>query len=234
VICLTFDTDYMSAVDMQRFLKDYLFPGQGTFFLWKALDGVDWEGHEIEPHPYLSQTKAWSVELSDLVESLAIKPKGIRTHSCTYSQTFGVHLKNSGYEYMSIATPLLQQNLFPYRHPWGVWELPIYYMDNMDFCMSRNWTNLEYAPFDRNIIKKALSGEGLYVFDFHPLHIILNTRSFDDYESVKRGIISGEKSPFDYQDFFQGRGTRTFFQELCMEMHSLGVSSVTCLDAIKN
>ena len=232
MICLTFDTDYMSAVDMEKFLKYYLFPGKGTFFLWKNLDGVNWGEHEIEPHPYLSQTKPWLLELNDLVQSLKIAPKGIRTHSCVYSQAFGVQLKQQGYQYVSMSTPLLQQNLYPYRHPWGIWELPIYYMDNMDFCMPRNWPDVKYSPFDQNIINQALFGKGLYVFDFHPLHIILNTRTFDDYESVKSELISAKKSPFECQDLFKGRGTRTFFQELCSSMESISTSSVTCLDAL--
>jgi hypothetical protein len=231
MICLTFDTDYMLESDMEKFLRRFPIFGQATFFLWKPFSGVTWGNHELEPHPYLSQTRDWSYDTEELVKKLNIKPQGMRSHSCVYSHVFGVYLKKHDYVYTSMTTPLLQNNLCPYRHPWGIWELPIYYMDNMDFCMNQNWIDLDHIAFDVNIINRAIQGDSLYVFDFHPLHIILNTRTYEDYSLVRDEIVEKGNSPFNYS--FDGRGTRTFFLELCQAMLDCGKPSLTCLEALK-
>ena len=108
---------------------------------------------------------------------------------------------------------MYQAGLAPFRHPWGVWELPIYYMDNMDFWMRTNRPSLGHEPFSTEWIKRSLNEPGLYVFDFHPLHIALNTSSADDYQRVKARILDDHVSPFDLT--FPGRGAREYFLELC-------------------
>ncbi|MCC5635732.1 hypothetical protein LC593_07670 [Nostoc sp. CHAB 5844] len=221
----------MLESDMRQFLEKFPIYGEATFFLWKSFENINWGKHELEPHPYISETRKWSDEVETLVNSLQINPQGMRSHSCFYSHTFGVYLKKHNYLYTTMTTPLLQDNLYPYRQPWGIWELPIYYMDNMDFCMPLNWLKINYIPFDANIISKAIKGKSLYVFDFHPLHIILNTRTYNDYSLVRDEIVKEGKSPFNYS--FEGRGTRTFFEELCQAMLNFKNPSLTCLDALK-
>jgi hypothetical protein len=231
MICITFDTDYMLESDMKRFLETFPIPGKATFFLWKPFKAIEWGKHELEPHPYLSQTREWADEVKTLVHNLKIEPRGMRSHSCVYSHTFGVYLKKQNYIYTTMTTPLFQDNLYPYRHSWGIWELPIFYMDNMDFCMVNNWPELNHIPFDTSIINKAIQGQSLYVFDFHPLHIILNTRTYEDYALVRDKIVKEGESPFNYS--FEGRGTRTFFEELCQAMLNFDNLSFTCLDALR-
>lgn len=103
-------------------------------------------------------------------------------------------------------------------------------MDNMDFCIAKNWTDLGHVPFDPDIIKKAVDGEGLYVFDMHPLHVALNTRSFEDYAMVKDKILKEKISPFDLR--FKGRGAGVFFEELCRAIRDSGQRSIACKEAL--
>ena len=91
MICLTFDTDYMTGPDMQEFLGRFPIPGRATFFLWRAAKDVAWGEHEIEPHPAFS-TADWQNELDRHVRELGIRPLGIRTHSCAYSHMLGIWL----------------------------------------------------------------------------------------------------------------------------------------------
>lgn len=231
VICLTFDTDHMNSEGLVRFLETMPLPGRGTFFQWKAHEQVDWGEHEIEPHPSFAPGAPWSDQLDAFIAGLAFVPRGLRPHSCAYSQIFCVALAARGYRYVSAATPLFQMGLHPYRHPWGVWEVPIFYMDNMDFCMPRNWPALGHRPFARGLIDRAIDGPDLFVFDFHPLHVALNASTQDEYARVKRRVVEGGVSPFDLA--FGGYGTRSFYLDLCRAMEDGGLSSVTCLDAVE-
>lgn len=230
MICLTFDTDHLNSEDMSLFFSRYKWPGEATFFLWRPMLGVEWGNHEIEPHPFFRDGCAIQETLDKLVQQINIIPKGLRSHSCLFSHAVGLYLNNRGYSYSSNHALLFKEKPLPYRHPWGIWELPIYYMDNMDFTMSKNWPDLLHEPFSDIVIERALTDNGIYVFDFHPLHVIMNTSSLDDYEKVKQSILNSSKSPFDIKFF--GNGTEVFFDKLVAKMREHSLKSHTCLDAL--
>lgn len=230
MLCLTFDTDWMGNQEMEKFLVRFPFPGKGTFFLHQHLPSLHTTGHELCPHPFINDLGNWQQGLAALAKTLPKPAAGVRPHSCVFSHMVGIGLQSMGYSYVSQATNLYEEGLTPFRHPWGIWEMPIYYMDNMDFWMVKNWPDINHVPFDKDIIRRAVSGNDLYVFDFHPLHIALNTRSHEDYVKVKDDIVQGKASPFDLR--FPGRGTATFFEELCEEMERHKVVSHTCSEAL--
>jgi len=89
----------------------------------------------------------------------------------------------------------------------------------------------EKQPLSDWILKKALNDDSLYIFDLHPLHIALNTRSYDDYKAVKDKIINERISPFNLN--YEGRGVRSFFEELCAEINKKGQRSYTCTEALE-
>lgn len=230
MIVLTFDTDYLSPEDLERFHERFPFPGQGTYFLWKPFHSVRLPRQEIGLHPYLEQTERWSETMTRFIDELGYRPATVRPHSCVYSHFFGTELVKFGFESISQATYLYQTGLSAYRHPWGLWELPIYYMESMDFTYQHNWPKLGHQPFDSAVIDRSLTHPGLYVYDFHPLHVILNTSSYPQYQSVRAELVERGKSPFDLG--FSGRGARTFFLELVEKMQRAGVESVTCSQAV--
>jgi hypothetical protein len=222
----------MPDAAMVEFLHRFPVPGRGTFFChryYSALEGLD---HELAPHPFIDNLGTWRADLEALAGKLPVRPHGARPHSCVFSHMVGVALHEMGYRYVSQANNMYEPGLRPFRHPWGVWELPIYYMDNMDFWMSKNWPALGHQPFSPRIIEVALEREdSLFVFDIHPLHVALNTRGHEDYVSVKERIVTDGESPFRLS--FEGRGTRVFFQELCEAMHRRNVESITCIQALE-
>jgi hypothetical protein len=228
VICLTFDTDHVRAEDLERFCSELRLPGRGTFFLWDRFPNMVSYPHEFEPHPAFSGTTGWRSQLETFTRALGMEGKGCRPHSLAYSHELGVVLAQLGYRYVSQADPVFQDGLTPYRHPWGIWEMPIYYMDNMDFCMALNWGE-GHRPFSRDVIRRSLESEALFVYDFHPLHVLLNTPDFETYQQDKPRILGGE-SPYGLRH--AGRGAGIFFEELCRAMEDAGLSSLTCLDAL--
>jgi hypothetical protein len=236
MICLTFDTDHMTEESMERFLEEHPLPGSCTFFvhrpfsLVKRLQGAG--VHEVGPHPFVEHLPRWDDDEAAITECFAERPLGLRTHSCVFSHMIGIAMHDKGYRYVSQAHNIFQEGLRPFRHPWGIWELPIYYMDNMDFWFPKNWPALGHAPFGREVIARAVGSPSLHVFDFHPLHIALNTKSHEDYGKVKDKILGGGASPFDLRG--PGRGTAEFFAELCSAMREAGERSHSCLEALEH
>jgi hypothetical protein len=230
MICITFDTDWMTEEGLATFLDRFPIPGIATFFAHQRYECLVGSPHEVGPHPFISNLDDWRPGLKTLAGSLGRPSRGTRTHSCVFSHMVGVGLAEDGYEYISQANNLFEDGVRPIRHPWGVWELPIYYMDNMDFWMPRNWPQIGHVPFNNQLIQRAIEGDALYVFDFHPLHIAMNSRSPDDYQEVKGRVIQGGVSPFDVA--FEGRGSRVFFEELCETMRKHDIESFSCAEAL--
>ena len=56
------------------------------------------------------------------------------------------------------------------QHPAYPGMMPIYYMDNMDFSSGCFWKEGAGKPFSDTMIETALGDDGIYVFDFHPIH----------------------------------------------------------------
>lgn len=230
MICLTFDTDWMSPEAIERFLDEFPLPGRATFFCHEPFDSLARSRHELCPHPFIDNLLDWRTDLASLRDRVNPAARGVRTHSCVFSHVLGVGLHDMGFEYVSQASPLYQRGITPYRHPWGVWELPIYYMDSMDFWTAGNWPGLDHQPFSSRWIQDAVGGPDLYVMDFHPIHIALNTRTPADYQGVKASIVAGRVSPFDLT--YPGRGTREYFQELCGAMAAAGEKSFSCAESV--
>src|SRR5437867_6450519 len=131
MICLTFDTDHMTKEGMEKFFREYDLPGKCTFFLHKPFQftaRIQHENiHEVAPHPCIDRLSEWDDDLKTIVKQFPEKPLGLRTHSCVFSHMIGIGMHDQGYFYISQAQALYQQGLLPSRHPWGIWELPIYY-----------------------------------------------------------------------------------------------------------
>lgn len=233
MISITFDTDHMTQESLSRFLGEYVskMPGRGTFFAHSNFPELFAAEHEVGPHPFISDLSRWDEDLRRLEGFLPGKPRGTRPHSCVFSHMVGIGLKERGYSYVSQAQNLYETDLAPFRHPWGIWELPIYYMDNMDFWMCKNWPGFSHEPFGQDIIEKAVQGDGLYVFDIHPLHVALNTRSHEDYVAVKELVVAKRQSPFDHA--YEGNGARNFFERLCARMREEGLRSHTCSEVLE-
>jgi hypothetical protein len=230
MICLTFDTDWMTEASLERFLRECPIPGRATFFCHDAFQCLSTTDHELCPHPFVSDLQDWQGELQELRSRISPGSTGIRTHSCVFSHAMAVGLHDLGFTYISQAASPFQPGLAPFRHPWGIWELPIYYMDNMDFWFRGNWPGVEHTSFDPRWIKQAVMGPDLYVFDFHPIHLALNTQRPGDYQRVKDRIVQQGVSPFELT--LPGRGAREYFRELCAAMNDSGLQSVTCSEAV--
>ena len=228
LICLSFDTDHMSEQRMREFFARVELPGRGTFFCTQVYDCLQGSEMEIAPHPFLEPGGVWVDELSRM-RTLFPDAVGWRSHSCVFSHILAEWIGKNGYLYASTNDQFGQAGISPIQQPWGVWHMPIYYMDNMDFSQRRFWPNA-VAPFSASYIERALHEDGLYVFDFHPIHLLLNTPHPEYYFSVRDRFRSGAPIT-DLR--YEGNGTGVFFDALCAEMAARNVRSVTMTEALE-
>jgi hypothetical protein len=229
MIALSFDTDWMEPADLERFLEENPFPGAGTFFLHRAFAIPGLQGHELCPHPPPVAPDEWKSSIAGMLHDFGVAPTGIRTHSALHSHRLELALFELGFRYTSNTSRLFLDGTLPVRLAWGCWELPVYYMDNLDLTMARYWPELRHQPLATDALESALAGDSLYVFDFHPLHVCLNTPSLEYYLGCQAQVRAGT-SPYKVRH--PGRGVGTFFREFCDLLRARRVSSICLKDAL--
>lgn len=90
--------------------------------------------------------------------------------------------------------------LKPYLHWNGLIKVPYFWEDDVS-CLYSHCFDLE----------RLLSSNGLKVFDFHPIHIFLNTESLERYEQT-RHLHNKPNELIKYR--YGGEGTRTWLLQL--------------------
>jgi hypothetical protein len=84
-------------------------------------------------------------------------------------------------------------------------RLPYVWQDNMEM----------YSPEPNWRTGALLDAPGLRIFDFHPVHVWLNSRSFDNYERLKAEHALSDLTEAQANRFrTQGPGTMTAFLDL--------------------
>jgi hypothetical protein len=219
----------MSNVQMSRWLDRTVIPGKATFFCTERFASLASQPHEISPHPDFPNSGGW-LEAIDRMRIEFPNAKTWRSHSLFFSQAINVELQRRNYQAVSVVEQFGDKFPLPYKLPWGLTQFPIYYMDNSDFCDFSSERNRKHVPFSRELIDTAIAGSGVYVFDFHPIHLELNTPNFEYYASNRDQFKSGSHS----RDVsFSGRGTRTFYEDLVAAMQLQNIFSKTLLEALE-
>lgn len=229
MISLSFDTDHMNEARMKEFLAEVTWPGGGTFFCTQPYECLIREEFELAPHPFLTGNRDW---LTELKRKRAEFPQalGWRAHSCVFSHTLAEWISRNGYLYASTHDNFGEQGIRPNRHLWGVWHVPIYYMDNLDFSRSRFFPNSKEKPFARSLIENACRPDGLYVFDFHPIHLVLNTPNPEWYMTKREAFLAGERvAALRYE----GYGARSFFDDLVVAMREAQCESLPIVKGLR-
>lgn len=229
MICLSFDTDHMSSARMSEFVKEFMIPGSATFFCTQRYDLLLDMDHEIAPHPYLVEGGDWDNELQSKRAEFPLA-KGWRSHSCVFSHLLAKWVAENNYVYVSCHDEFGNDNVQPIQHAWGCWHLPIYYMDTLDFSYNHNLLGPDHIIFDQAIIQRAINGNGIYVFDFHPIHLMLNTPRTSHYFSMRERFKNGE--PIDRLRY-GGYGTASFFHDVLVAMTANNMVSKSMSEALQ-
>ena len=229
MICISFDSDHMSNLRMVEFLDAFQIEGNATFFCTQPYASLERTEHEIAPHPTLIPQTDWTAVLNKAREDFPYAT-GWRSHSCVFSHLIAEWLSKNAYNYVSVHDCFLQPKPVPTKHAWGVWQIPIYYMDNLDFSYHHFWKDDNHQKFNPAIIENSLSNAGVYAYDFHPIHLLLNTPSVEYYMEIRDAFLAGEKIE---NLRWQGYGTASFFNQLMASMKQLNLKSLSMATALK-
>jgi hypothetical protein len=229
MIAFSFDTDHIDDARMTEFLAEAQWPGGGTFFCTQPYRRLEHDKFELAPHPFLRGACDW---LAELKAKRAEFPNalGWRAHSCMFSHALALWLCLNGYVYASTQDSFGIKQLHPIRQMWGIWQVPIYYADNLDFSRKRFWPESSERPFAESLIETAVNDNGLYVFDFHPIHLLLNSPDADWYSGIRDRFLRGEPtSALRYA----GYGARSFFDSLIAAMRDKNCTSLSIIEGLQ-
>lgn len=175
--CITSDLDWAPDEVVQYFLnilKEY--DVLSTLFLTNRLGNqVKTEGHELAIHPNFTSLNF----SSHIEEMLAICPQaqGSRSHSLFFSERLRTIYHKFNIRYQSNIMMYHQEGINPLPVSLTTTEYPLCWMDMFYLEME------EYPDFSPNI--RFLKTDGLKIFDFHPVHVFLNTCSINHYNNAK-------------------------------------------------
>ncbi len=178
-VCLTFDLDWAPDFvleDLRQLLLPHHLPS--TVFCTHESPAVraliSAPEYETAIHPNFLVDRPPELVLS---ESLARFPaKGVRNHVLYFHSRLLPLFHRQGIEYFSNDLLFLQPGLRPFFDWSGLLRLPIYWQDDVHCIYYRDQFRPELLH---------LGQPGLKVLNFHPIHVFLNTRNFNDYGAAK-------------------------------------------------
>ncbi|MCA9535282.1 MAG: hypothetical protein KC593_16430 [Myxococcales bacterium] len=228
--CITFDVDWAHPEVLADTVR--LVESRGlacTFFCTHA--GIELPGHERALHPNYrlggDTMRAYDGPPDDerifrhvvaRTKSFCPEAVGARSHCLFYDSSLMAVYAEQGVEYDSTYALPLSAGLAPVWKERGVLEMPIYYMDHIDLMGAQTGFELAGLQLDR---------PGLKVFDFHPIHVFLNTHTEAHYaesRAVQRDpdALLKKRHP--------GPGVRTLFEQLLDYVATASVTHSTLAD----
>jgi len=179
------------------------------------------DGHERAIHPDFTRTTDIERELERV---LAIVPeaRGVRCHSYVQSTPILRAFRTHGLVYDSNLVMFGQGFARPFVDWTGLVRFPVYWEDDVNCVCQGDWSS---------VLPNLNEDEALFVFDFHPIHVYLNTETIERYEQARavnwdltrmKGLRNPESS---------GVGTRVFLKRLLRLVQEGGVTSCTLGEA---
>ena len=173
----------------------------------------------IHPNFYpLLQNQADKDYLAVIREMKALVPEAVcaRSHGLVDSTAILMALKETGITHdLNLFIPFDSGiQVKPFRHFSGMLRLPYFFEDDAQCLLKKRYKAEEHI---------LGSGDGLRIFNFHPIHLYLNSEKLDNYQNAK---------PFmqDFQALRQfvnespERGTRVFWGHILRVARENGFS----------
>lgn len=206
MLAITFDIDWApDAVIADTLALLNAANVQATFFATHStslFNGI--QGHEIGIHPNFLPTKDYRSELDRLM-NLYPQAKGVRCHSYYQNTQILDLFVEHGLEYDSNSVMFGCHNIQPFKHWNGLVRVPIFWEDDINCLIGNVWEPELLSLADPN---------SLFVFNFHPIHVYLNTEKLSRYEAAKPYY----PDPIKLREFVNpestGIGTRVFLKRL--------------------
>lgn len=148
-----------------------------------ATIGDAYQGKHIGVHPNFRVGSTHGEKVKEVIaEMRRLSPSNFyRCHGFYEDSNVSVAMRENGYRFDSNLALHLQNYVIPLRHQSGSIRFPMTLED--DYL-------LRESGLDWEKVRSHLAAPGLKVFNFHPVHIALNTPSLEYYNEAKRGITT--------------------------------------------
>jgi hypothetical protein len=187
-ICLTFDVDW-APEEVLNYLVHKLTKAniKATFFATHDSDilkSLNSELFEVGIHPNFNNSKGDFVTPIEELMTLYPNSTGGRSHSLFFSSNILETYEKVGLKYESNIFLPYHKNLTLVKRRKNLVSIPFFWSD--DYCLANNL-------IDKKKVSRLLEVEGLKVFNFHPIHIFVNTPSLAYYQTIKQYYHEPEK-----------------------------------------
>lgn len=177
-VALTFDIDWAPDFAIEAVLSALDRAGvSATLFVTHPtplLTGLDPSRFELGLHPHLPDRLDLNAAL-DKVRPLAPDARGVRFHRLIQSTPLMFELGALGFAYDASLLLPYQPGLRPFRFPAPLVRIPYSFEDDVHAFVGRPWDDASIG----------LTAQGLKIFDFHPIHVFLNTEDLSRYARAK-------------------------------------------------
>jgi len=165
---------------------------------------------EIGLHPnfYSDSTQGSNFDLVlQNLKKLVPEAKSARTHSLLQSNHLLLQFQRYGLENDSSIILHKTKKIIPhYSKFFKLYRFPFFWEDDFEMAENSDW----------NIEERTFQEEGLKIFNFHPIHIYLNSKIVKKYEIIKNefGLLNLNEN--NIQQFINkdDSGTGTFFEQI--------------------
>ena len=226
-IIITIDVDWAPDFMVRRVIEMLLEKNvKATWFVTNESETLNEirkykENFEIGIHPNMldgSTHGKTEDEVLSYMKSLAPEAVSMRTHGLYQTSNW---LIKASKEYgikidVSLFLPrthYLQPHVVKW-HGISLCRIPYFWEDDSEMSEEKPIWNVEDG---------RLYGDGLKIFDFHPVHLILNTVNYEDYEKLKKiKPLSEWNEDFVKEHFNEGEGPLTLFKQLLDKIKGKG------------
>ncbi len=176
MIAITIDTDW-APPEVIRFTTDLIhsYRCKVTAFV---TDNVDVQADEICIHPNFTDINDLNTPISKLKEIFPTAD-GIRSHSLFFSERLRPYYTLNNIKFDSNSMQYFNLGIRCSMIAKNTLSIPIYFMDRFHLEMASD------DPDRFSIEQFNLDVDSLKVFDFHPIHVFLNTDSIESYNRAK-------------------------------------------------
>lgn len=178
-ICLTFDIDWVKDEILQP-IVDKLISAKVKTTLFAThqsdlINNLDRDQFEIGIHPnFLNIPGDYETPVKEL-RSWYSEAKGVRSHHLYLNSRILASFKKYKFQYESNYHLFLHEGLRPFIRMKGLVSIPFYWQDDTHFRLGKNL----------KIEELHLNTRGLKVLAFHPMHVFMNTKNENHFESYK-------------------------------------------------
>ena len=211
---ITSDMDWASTEIIDELLEIFdRYSIRATFF---CTHKVSFHKHELALHPYFQASKD-EMETLQSLHDMFPKAKGVRAHTLyLHSRLFKIY-KKLGIQYDSNYL-LPDQQVQPFFISKGILEIPMFFED--DYYLT--FSDKDFSVKDLN-----LNISGLKVFNFHPIHVYLNTESMSRYKRAKK-FYSQPSNLRRYRN--NGKGIKTLLVDLLDHLKKKEIETFTLIE----